>query len=551
MTDVVSHKSVTAASDGTVDKYDALIIGAGLSGMYALHALRRLGMRARAFEAGTDVGGTWYWNRYPGARFDSESWTYGFSFDEEILREWSWSEHFAPQPETLRYCNFVADKLDLRADMTFGYRVASAIWDEAAREWEITSEEGQKARGRFLIAATGPLSAPVWPDIAGMDDFRGEAYHTARWPHEEVRFEGKRVAVIGTGATGIQAITEIARTAGQLTVFQRTPNWASPLRNSQITEEEQAQIKSTYKNIFDRCHSTFGEFIHEPDMRNALEVSEEEREAVFERLYAQPGFAIWMGNFRDLLIDEEANKTITAFITRKIRERVQDPAVADRLIPKDHGFGTKRLPLESGYYEVFNQENVSLVDLRETPIERITETGIQTSDAHREFDVIVYATGFDAITGALERIDFRGVGGLSLKDKWADGPRTYLGIAVAGFPNLLMLGGGPHSAISFCNMPRCIEQHGEWISNMIQYMSENGYERVEASTAAEDRWTAIVNEVATRFLFMRHESWMTGVNKNLPGKQIRRPMVFAGGAPRYREICEDVAAAGYRGFELQ
>jgi cation diffusion facilitator CzcD-associated flavoprotein CzcO len=550
VTTTIDPEPATArASSGEVAHYDAIIVGAGLAGMYALHKLRGMGLSVHVFEAGDGVGGTWYWNRYPGARFDSESWTYGFSFDKEILEEWEWKEHFAPQPETLRYCNFVADKLDLRRDITFGFRVASAHYDETENEWEIAGEDGSKARARFFVAATGPLSAPVFPNIPGRDDFKGEAYHTGLWPHKPVSFEGKRVAVIGTGATGIQAITEIAKTAGQLTVFQRTPNWASPLRNSEITPEEQARIKANYEDIFKTCRDSFGGFIHVPDPRNSVEVNEEEREALFEKLYAQPGFAVWMGNFRDLLIDEEANKFITTFIERKIRERVKDQNVADKLIPRDHGFGTKRLPLESGYYEVYNQDNVLLVDVRETPIERITETGIKTSDAQYDFDIIVYATGFDAITGALERIDVRGVGGQTFKEKWADGARTYLGMMAQGFPNLMFMG-GPHSATIFCNMPRCIEQNGDWIADLIAYTSEHGHVRVEPTVGAEDRWTDLVHQIASRFLFTRYDSWMTGINKNVVEKQKRQVMAFAGGAATYREICDEVAADGYRGFEF-
>ncbi|HSB61444.1 MAG TPA: NAD(P)/FAD-dependent oxidoreductase, partial [Vicinamibacteria bacterium] len=378
-------------------RHDAIVIGAGLSGMYQLHRLRGLGLRARVFEAGDGVGGTWYWNRYPGARFDSESWTYGYSFSEEILREWEWSEHFAAQPETLRYCNFVADKLDLRRDIEFGCRVTAAAWDEGAGEWEVEREDGERARARFLITAVGPLSAPTLPAIPGLETFGGEAYHTGRWPQAPVGFAGKRVAVIGTGATAVQAITEIAKTVGHLTVFQRTPNWCAPLHNRPIDAATQARLRATYPEIFARCRESFGCFIHEADPRHALEVSPEEREAFFEKLYAEPGFGIWMGNFRDVLVDPAANATITDFMRRKIRARVRDPKLAEKLIPTNHGFGTRRVPLESGYYEVFNQDNVRLVDLRKTPIERITPSGIATREAHHDLDMIVFATGFDAL----------------------------------------------------------------------------------------------------------------------------------------------------------
>lgn len=530
--------------------YDAIIIGAGISGMYQLHRLRELGLSVRVFEAGNGVGGTWYWNRYPGARFDSESWTYGYSFSPELLDQWEWSEHFAAQPETLCYCNFVADKLDLRRDITFGARIAGATYDDAENRWEVETTDGSRAQARFLITAIGPLSAPTMPTIPGLADFRGEAYHTGMWPHEPVSFAGKRVAVIGTGATAVQAITEIAKTVGHLTVFQRSPNWCAPLHNSPIDAPTQRRIKATYPEIFARCRESYGCFIHDADPRNALEVSAGEREALFEKLYHQPGFGIWMGNFRDILIDREANATVTAFMRRKIRERVKDPALAELLIPTNHGFGTRRVPLESGYYEVFNQPNVRLVDLRATPIERITPAGIRTSDGETAFDMIVYATGFDAITGAFDRIEFRGVDGRTLKDKWAGGPRTYLGIQSAGFPNLFTLV-GPHNAATFCNLPRCIEQNVEWVTALLRYMRARGYRRAEASAEAEAAWTAHVHEVAARMLFTQIDSWMTGINSNVPRRRGRTVMVYAGGAPKYRERCDYEAASGYQGFVLR
>jgi cation diffusion facilitator CzcD-associated flavoprotein CzcO len=533
-----------------MDTHDVIVIGAGLSGMYQLHRLRQLGVTVRVFEAGGGVGGTWYWNRYPGARFDSESWTYGYSFSDELLQEWEWSEHFAGQPETLRYCNFVADKLDLRRDISFNSRIAAATYDDAAPGWEIVTTDGRRARARFLISAIGPLSAPTMPTIPGVETFRGEAFHTGAWPHHPVSFAGKRVAVIGTGATGVQAITEIAKTVGHLTVFQRSPNWCAPLHNGPIDAATQRRIKARYPEIFARCRDSFGCFIHDADRRNALEVSPAVREAFYEKLYREPGFGIWMGNFRDILIDREANATITEFMRRKIRERVKDPALADALTPKTHGFGTRRVPLESGYYEVFNQPNVRLVDLRATPIERITPTGIRTSEAEYPFDLIVYATGFDAITGAFDRIEIRGVGGRTLRDKWAEGPRTYLGLQIAGFPNLFTLV-GPHNAGTFCNMPRCIEQNVDWVTALLQHMRARGYSRAEPSEEAEAAWTAHVHESAARMLFTQIDSWMTGINSNVPTRRGRTVMVYAAGAPKYRERCEAAAANGYEGFVLR
>jgi cation diffusion facilitator CzcD-associated flavoprotein CzcO len=528
---------------------DVIIIGAGLSGMYQLYRVRQLGLSVQVFEAGDGVGGTWYWNRYPGARFDSESWTYGFSFSDELLRDWDWSEHFSPQPETLRYCNLVADKFDLRRDIVFNSRVVSASYNEHDDRWEVVLEDGRRACAHFLVTAVGPLSAPTMPAIPGVADFRGEAYHTATWPHEPVSFSGKRVGVIGTGATAVQAITEIAKTVGHLTVFQRTPNWCAPLHNSTIDAATRARIKANYPEIFARCRNSYGCFIHDADRRNALDVSHEEREAFYEKLYGEPGFGIWMGNFRDILIDKAANDTITDFMRRKIRQRVKDPVLAGKLTPTNHGFGTRRVPLESGYYEVYNQDNVRLVDVRETPIEQITPAGIKTSAAEYAFDVIVYATGFDAITGAFDRIDIRGRGGQRLRDKWADGPHTFLGLQVAGFPNMLTLV-GPHNAATFCNLPRCIEQNVEWVTALLQHMLEKGYRRIEPTAAAETAWTQHVHETAARLLATQVDSWMTGVNRNVPGRQKRTFMAYAGGAPKYREKCDQVAAAGYEGFIL-
>ncbi|MEK7687275.1 MAG: NAD(P)/FAD-dependent oxidoreductase, partial [Pseudomonadota bacterium] len=433
--------------------YDAIIIGAGISGLYQLYRLRELGMRVRVLEAGTGVGGTWYWNRYPGARFDSESYSYGYSFSQELLDEWHWTEHFSPQPETLRYLNFVADKFDLRRDIQFKSRVSAAHYGDETRSWDVTLEDGSHFTSRFLITAIGPLSAPTMPRIPGVESFKGQSCHTARWPHEPVSFEGKRVAVIGTGATGVQTIQEVAKTAGHLTVFQRTPNWCAPLHNGKIGEEEMREIRAGYPEMFKRCQETFACFLHTPDPRGTFEVTPEEREAFWEKLYGDKGFGIWQGNFRDMLVDRKANALISDFVARKIRQRVKDQAVAEKLIPKNHGFGTRRVPLETKYYEVYNQPNVTLIDINETPIERITPTGIKTGGiktggiktggAEYEFDIIIYATGFDAITGSFDRIDIRGAGGLKLKDKWQGGPKTYLGVQVEGFPNMMMLM-GPH-----------------------------------------------------------------------------------------------------------
>jgi cation diffusion facilitator CzcD-associated flavoprotein CzcO len=528
-------------------EYDAIIIGAGISGLYQLYRLRELGMRVRVFEAGTGVGGTWYWNRYPGARFDSESYSYSYSFSQDLLDEWNWSEHFAAQPETLRYLNHVADRFDLRRDIQFRSRVTAAHWQEASRSWDVALEDGSRTGARFLITAIGPLSAPTMPRIEGVETFLGQSCHTARWPHEPVSFEGKRVAVIGTGATGVQTIQEVAKTAGHLTVFQRTPNWCAPLHNSKIDAEAMAKIRAGYPEMFKRCQETFACFLHTPDPRGTFEVTPEEREAFWEKLYAERGFGIWQGNFRDILTDPAANDAISEFIARKIRQRVKDQSVAEKLIPKNHGFGTRRVPLETRYYEVYNQPNVLLVDINETPIERITPKGIKTSDAEYEFDIIIYATGFDAITGSFDRIDIRGVDGLRLKDKWAHGPQTFLGVLVEGFPNMMMLM-GPHTALG--NIPRSIEYNVDWVTGLVHHAREHGLARVEATQTGVASWTDHVKSLGVGLLSNEVNSWMTGVNTNVEGKQTRIIARYSGSAPAYRARCDDVAAQEYRVLAL-
>ncbi len=541
---------MTASNDtpaAPVLDYDAIIIGAGISGMYQLYRLRELGLRVRVFEAGTGVGGTWYWNRYPGARFDSESYSYGYSFSQALLDEWNWSEHFAGQPETLRYLNHVADKFDLRRDIQFRSRVGAAEYRDAARGWEVTLQDGSRHSARFLITAIGPLSAPTMPRIAGVETFKGEAYHTAQWPHEPVSFAGKRVAVIGTGSTGVQTIQEVSKTASHLTVFQRTPNWCAPLHNGKIDDAEQAAIKAGYPEMFAHCRETFACFLHTPDPRGTFEVTPEEREAFFEKLYAERGFGIWQGNFRDILTDARANAEITDFVARKIRQRVKDPAVAERLIPKNHGFGTRRVPLETRYYEVYNQPNVDLVDINETPIERITPTGIKTSGADYGFDMIIYATGFDAITGSFDRIDIRGRDGQKLKDKWAHGPQTFLGVQVEGFPNMFMLV-GPHTALG--NIPRSIEYNVDWVTGLIGHMRAHDLTRADARPGSVAAWTDHVKAIGVGLLSNEINSWFTGINSNVEGKQTRIIARYSGSAPAYRAKCDEVAAGGYRELSL-
>jgi cation diffusion facilitator CzcD-associated flavoprotein CzcO len=459
-----------------------------------------------------------------------------------LLEEWDWSEHFAGQPETLRYLNLVADKFDLRRDIQFRSRVASAIYAEDTRSWNVTLADGSRVSARFLITAIGPLSTPTMPRIEGVDTFGGQSFHTARWPHEPVDFAGKRVAVIGTGATGVQTIQTIAGGVGHLTVFQRTPNWCAPLHNSKIDAETQKKIKANYPDMFRRCQETFACFIHTPDTRGTFEVSDQEREAFFEKLYAEPGFGIWQGNFRDILIDRKANAVISDFVARKIRQRVKNPKVAEKLIPRNHGFGTRRLPLETFYYEVYNRDNVELVDITETPIERITPTGIKTSAGEYQFDIIIYATGFDAITGSFDRIDFRGVDDARLKDKWKNGPQTYLGVMVDGFPNMMMLM-GPHTALG--NIPRSIEYNVDWVTGLIRFAREADLTRVEATATGVATWTDHVKALGVGLLSNEVNSWMTGYNTNVEGKQTRIVARYSGSAPAYRARCDEVAAKQY------
>ena len=533
----------------TVATYDAIVIGAGISGMFMLYRLRELGMTAKVFEAGTGVGGTWYWNRYPGARFDSESWTYGYSFSKELMQEWDWKEHFSPQPDTLEYLNYVADKFDMRRDMQFRSTVKSAHWDEAANQWAVTLESGEQARSQFLMTAVGILSAHTLPAIPGRESFQGPAYHPARWPHTPVDFTGKRVGIIGTGATAIQAIPEIARQAKQLTVFQRRPNWAAPLHNAKIGKEEMEEIKSRYEEIYAHCATTPSWFIHEADRRKTLDVSPEEREAFWEKLYAEPGFGIWMGNFRDILIDEKANEKISEFIAKKIRQRVKDPKVAEKLIPKDHGFGARRVPLESGYFEAYNRDNVTLIDvITDEPIECITPKGVKTTKQEHEFDILIYATGFDGVTGAFDRMDIRGTNGLQLKDAWAESPRTFLGMLAESFPNMLMVL-GPHTARG--NIPQAIEHSVEFQAGMLRYMKDHNYKRVETRPEQVDDWTETVIKAAEPLLSSKVDSWQTGVNRNVEGRQVRRVLGYNGNGAHFRRKTDEVTKGGFKEFSFR
>ncbi len=537
------------------EQFDAIIIGGGMSGMYQLLRLREMGLSVKVYEVGSDVGGTWYWNRYPGCRFDSESYTYGFSFSEELLQEWDWSEHYAGQPETLEYLNHVADKFDLRKDIQFDTRVTAATYDEAANIWEVETEAGEHAHAPILITAVGPLSEPIMPRIDGIDSFEGDWFHTGLAPHAKegyggkfTEFSGMRVGVIGTGASGVQTIAEVALTVDQLYVFQQKPEWCAPLVNSKIDADSMEKIKASYPEIFKKCGEGFVNFLHTFDERSALEVSDEEREAFFEKLYGEPGFGIWLGCYKDILFDQKANDLLSDFIRRKTRERINDPELAEKLLPTDYGFGTRRVPLETNYYEAYNQDNVHLIDVGgKTPITRITPKGVLVGDTEYELDLIIYATGFDAVTGAFNRIDIRGKSGVKLKDEWADGPQTYLGMQTPGFPNMFTLV-GPQNGSTFCNIPLCIEQNVEWLIDLIKHMRKNGIKTVEATKEAAKAWSENVNELAAATLLPQATSWFKG--DNVPGKA-GKFLLYAGGFPTFRAKCDEVEKKGYEGFVLK
>ncbi len=543
-----SQQETSKAEAGTAPDLDAVIVGAGFAGLYMLYRMRDvLGLRARVLERGDGVGGTWFWNRYPGARCDSESFYYSYSFSEELEQEWDWTSKYPEQPEILSYLNHVADRFDLRRDIQLSTRVTEASFDEATDCWEVGTEAGQRITARFLISAVGCLSATNVPDIPGLDQFEGDWYHTGAWPQKGVDFSGKRVGLVGTGSTGIQATPVIAAQADHLTVFQRTANYSVPTHNARYTPEAWAEIKANYREIRRVVRESRAGFPYVMQTRSAMDVSDEERQAIYEELWKDGGFKFLWGSFNDLLINLESNTTAADFIRGKIRETVNDPEVAEMLSPTNHPYATKRPPIDTHYYETFNRDNVTLVDIQKAPIVEVTHRGLRTEDGEYELDIIVFATGFDAMTGSLLKMGIRGLGGRTLADKWAEGPKTYLGLQIAGFPNLFTIT-GPGSPSVLANMPVAIEQHAEWISDCIGHMRKHGLWRIEAQVEAEEKWVDHVNEVSSVTLHKHANSWYLG--SNIPGKK-RVFMPYVGGLDVYRAFCNESASNGYSGFELR
>ncbi len=525
---------------------DAVVVGAGFAGLYMLHRLRQLGLQAQVFEAGDGVGGTWYWNRYPGARCDVESMQYSYSFSPELQQEWEWTERYPRQDEILRYINHVADRFDLRRDIQLETRVTAAVWNDAQRTWTVSTDRGDTLVARYLISAAGCLSAGRVPDIKGLESFQGKWYHTGNWPHQPVDFTGQRVGVIGTGSSGIQAIPAIAKQAAQLTVFQRTPNFSIPAWNRPLSPDEQKEWKAKYPEYREKARTTRSGILYDYSTRGTFDVDEQERQHEYERRWKRGG-ANYTHAFNDIFFNRVANDQAAEFVRNKIRAIVKNPEVAAKLAPTDHAIGTKRICVDTDYYATFNLPHVKLVDLKASPIQEIVANGIRTQDATYELDSIVFATGYDAVTGSLDRIAIRGRDGLALKQKWTEGPRTYLGIMTAGFPNLFFIT-GPGSPSVLTNVVVAIEQHVDWIARCLQTMQQQHLEVAEAKADAENQWVAHVNEVADKTLFPTTASWYTGAN--VPGKP-RVFLPYVGGLGNYTVICDQVAADGYRGIEMQ
>jgi|SRR5271170_156457 len=534
---------------------DVIVIGAGLTGMYQTYVLRNLGFTVQGIEAGGDVGGTWYWNRYPGCRLDTESFTYGYFCLNGMMPEWNWSERFASQPELLRYANYAADRMKIRQHFRFNTQVRKAEFDATATLWRVTLDDGSRIAARFLVSAAGPLSATRMPDYPGISSFKGEAYHSSRWPAgtdggpKTIDFTGKRVGIIGTGATGVQIIPIVAETADKLYVFQRSPNWCTPLGNGPLVPEEMESIRKRYSTILEYIKTTPTAFPYHRSPKKGTEVGDEERKSFFEELYNTPGYGIWLASYRDILLDPASNKPLADFVASKIRQRVTNQTVAEKLIPKDHPFGAKRVPMETQYYETYNRSNVRLVDIREAPIQHFTCNGIQTGDSFYDLDIIIFATGFDAVTGALDRIDIHGKSGNALREVWADGPLTYLGLLTRGFPNFFTLV-GPHNGSAFCNIGVCGGLQVEWVGRMLAYMRDNKLASCEPTKEAQQTWTDEVYRDFARTLMAAADAWWVKTTVKPDGTVVRRALTYVGGGPEYRQRCEEVAYNNYAGFEL-
>ena len=538
--------TTTTRNNGSIEDVDVLIIGAGFSGIYQLHVLREAGFSVALYDAAADLGGIWYWNCYPGARVDSHVPIYEYSI-EKVWRDWYWTERFPAWDELRRYFHHVNEVLDLGRSIRFNKRVVAADFDEAAGRWNVHTADGGMARAKYFILCTGFAAKPYIPAYKGLETFAGACHHTALWPQEGLSFKGKRVGVIGTGASGVQVVQEAAKDAAHLTVFQRTPILALPMQQRKLDRATQDKMKGEYPEIYRKRRDTFGGFDISRREESALDVSPDERNAHYEAMWQKGGFHFWIGTFADVLLDERANRTAYDFWRDKVRQRIKDPVLAEKLAPMEppHPFGVKRPSLEQWYFDVFNQPNVSLVDVREDPIEEILPHGVRTANGLHELDILVLATGFDAVTGGLMQIDIQGTRGQTLKQKWTNGARTYLGMATSGFPNMLFLY-GPQSPSGFCNGPTCAELQGDWVKDFLVHLRGSGKTRLEATDKAEAEWTALIDDIASMTLFPKADSWYMGAN--IPGKP--RQLLNFPGVPIYMEQCNNSAKNGFAGFDL-
>ena len=529
--------------DEKIEEFDAVVVGAGFTGLYQLYKFRQLGLNVQVLEAGTGVGGTWYWNRYPGARTDSESNVYQYWFSDELLDEWDWGERFPGQEETERYLNYVADKFELKKDIRFGSRVTAATYNENTMRWAITTEDGSTISCQFFVMGAGALTIPNTPDIPGIANFKGTTVHTSRWPRKGIDLAGKRVGVIGTGATGIQVIQTIADQVGSLTVFQRTPNYAIPMNNPKYDDEDRRKIRAEYPEIREQVNKTFGGHSWGSDEQPFFEVNKQKREARLKELWEDGSLKLWAGSYADLWMDEEVSKVFSKFVAEHIRARVDDPAVAEKLIPTDHQFGTRRVPLETRYFEAYNRENVHLIDVNEDPIDHVDATGISTHSGHHDLDILIFATGFDAGTGALTSVDIRGRDQRLLREEWnSNGINTFLGMQVNGYPNMFVVVGPMSPAAAFCNVPTCVQQQVDWITDCVSFVRNKGSQAIEPSADAEAAWGQHHDELAAEALVTKTDSWYTGTN--IEGKP-RRLLSYIGGVPDYQAHCDKERDSGF------